>query len=1037
MKFTIQQKLISFTVGIILMVGTCISLYSTYFERKQILKSFQDDCFYMSRVLAEISTDSVLNMNIEMLIRLLKSTMSNSDIVYIYVIDSEGIVLTNGNKNLAIKNKKFTDLVADKALISDEWFSKTDKNAVKISGPIAMLDGTRIGYVHVVFSLERINHIIRYITQANIFVTLICLVIASILAVIFSKRFSKPILVMVKTLEKIGKGELDINVSIKRNDEIGMLGTSINSMIKDLNYTMVSKSYVENILSTMTDILIITKKDGIIKGVNKATCNLLGYQQYELVDGHVSLIFSKRKEGLSLSNDGIEHILEKRLVVNFEDTLCTKEGNEINVLLSASIMEDLNSNVNIVCIAKDITDRKKLENELSLEKEKLTVTLDSIGEGVIATNEQGNITIINKIAQKLTGWSYKEAYGQELFKIFRIYNKNDDGVFDGSVKGVLSKKCINSLASDTLLISKDKSSRTIGTISSPILDTKKNIIGVVIVFSDITERRKAERELINTQKAALEASDAKSEFLANMSHEIRTPMNGIIGMSELLLETQLTAEQNEFAKTICSSANSLLTIINDILDFSKIEAGKLDIENIDFDLRTTVNEVVDMFAAKVLDNDVELFYFIDPDVPNFLRGDPGRLRQVIVNLMNNAIKFTSQGEVEINICLDKEIEGFSYLRIVIRDTGIGISNDQIKNIFKSFSQGDTSTTRKFGGTGLGLAISKRIVELMGGEIKVRSEVNRGSEFSFTVPFEKQHSCQQEIVLEKVNLENLRVLVVDDNSTSRKIFRAYLESWNLYVEEAASAVEALQKLHAYVNLGNPFHVGLLDYCMPEMDGEALGRAIKSDPKIKDTNLVLLTSVDNRGGSERFEEIGFSAYLIKPIKQSQLFDCLRVITGKAANVEENVPEHIVTASSMSSVIYGKWARILLVEDNITNQKLAYRLLHQKLGYHVDIANNGKEAIKLLTNVHYDIVLMDCQMPEMDGYETTQVIRDTNSSILNHKIHVVAMTANAMKGDREKCLAAGMDDYISKPIKLNELAKIVKRHLDAIKGNSYVSH
>jgi two-component system sensor histidine kinase/response regulator len=530
--------------------------------------------------------------------------------------------------------------------------------------------------------------------------------------------------------------------------------------------------------------------------------------------------------------------------------------------------------------------------------------------------------------------------------------------------------------------------------------------------------------LQNKSRQAEEANRIKSDFLATMSHEIRTPMNGVIGMVELLKSTSLTSEQREFAVSISQSAEALLSIINDILDFSKIEAGKLDLEMIDFDLRNALEDMGDMLALKAQEKGLEYVCMIHHEVPSLLNGDPGRLRQIMVNLAGNAIKFTDNGEVVIRAFLENEDETHATIRFSVSDTGVGIPRDSIERLFNQFTQVDSSTTRKYGGTGLGLAISKQLTMMMGGQIGVESQEGRGSKFWFTAVFRKQLQNKDERTVCHENIRGKHILIVDDNETNRCVLREQLTTWGCRHKEVSSGMEALEVLRGAVVDNDAFEIAIIDMQMPGMDGEILGQKIKKDSELKHTKLVMMTSVGKRGDARRFKDIGFAAYLTKPVKQSQFYDCLALVTGMQKDTSDDQPGVIVTRHSIAEYQKSR-VRFLLAEDNETNQKVALGIL-KNFGYKTDVVSNGKKAVEAMERIPYDMVLMDCQMPQLDGYAATKEIRSSQSKVLNHKVPIIAMTANAMKGDREKCLAAGMDDYIPKPINTEKLLKVIEKWL-----------
>ncbi|MBN1476925.1 response regulator [Candidatus Sumerlaeota bacterium] len=672
----------------------------------------------------------------------------------------------------------------------------------------------------------------------------------------------------------------------------------------------------------------------------------------------------------------------------------------------------LNGHREVLLSLADITERKGAERALgdahrvaSAEAHKLRSMIEGMDEGVVVANAQDIITEVNQWFLERVGMTREEVVGRCMWDL----HPNTQGT--ERVRALIDEyRC--GAERDTQVVQRALLGMQLSLRVQPIIEGDE-YRGVILNAIDVTE-------LVEARMAAEAASVAKSEFMANMSHEIRTPMNGILGMTEILLDTDLSEDQRSCAETVVSCGNSLLNLINDILDFSKVEAGKLDLEDIDFDIRTTVEETSDVLALRAQGKGLELVCSVDADVPSLLRGDPGRLRQVLINLCGNAVKFTEEGEVLVQVSAEEVTDDEAKLLFEIVDTGIGIPADRLDRLFQPFCQADASTTRRYGGTGLGLTISKQLVELMGGRLNVETEEDRGTRFWFELTFPRQHASEAPSVPTPVPIEGQRVLVVDDNATNREILVRLLKKWGFRTEATLCGEIALRKLREAVRRGEPHHIALIDYQMPAMDGEMLGRTIRADHSLRWTELVMLTSVGQPDDAARMREAGFAAYLTKPIKQTQLRDCLVTVLAQAQGRDPDESHPLVTRHSLAGT-HRRRVRILLAEDNAVNQRVAMRLLG-KLGFEADVVTNGQEALGALERCPYDVVLMDVQMPVMDGFEATAEIRRREAN--SHHTVIIAMTAHAMKGDREKCLTAGMDDYLSKPIRTSTLSEMIRR-------------
>jgi PAS domain S-box-containing protein len=729
---------------------------------------------------------------------------------------------------------------------------------------------------------------------------------------------------------------------------------------------------------------------------------------------------------------------------SLEMEACRKDGTEIHIQISLSALQ-MNGEWYAVGIISDITERKNADEALKESETKFRSIAENLSDVIFITDENGMLSYISPAVFSVFGYQPEEALGHPFTEF--LDEKESPKIFSLFEGAIRAGKTTPNLA----LIAKRKDGRLFHIeLNSALIRKDEKIIGVIGLLRDVSERKHAEEVLLESNRQledsitrantlavkAEMANVAKSEFMANMSHEIRTPMNGVIGMTGLLLDTNLNEQQRKFAEMVRSSGEALLTLLNDILDFSKIEAGKLDLEILDFDLLSFLDDFSTSQSLRIQEKGLEFLCAADPQIPALLQGDPGRLRQILINLVGNSVKFTRKGEVALQVsCLSKSDDAVE-LRFSVRDTGIGIPADKLGLLFHKFSQVDASITRKFGGTGLGLAISKQLVELMGGKIGVNSEAGIGSEFWFTVSLGLQPQRNQDKQHDLADLKGIRILVVDDNAANRAIVSGYLSFWGMRPTEATDGAAALQALAAAREQNDSFPIAILDMRMPDMDGATLGQAIKSDKNLSGTQLILLSSLGERGDARRFAKIGFSGYLLKPMQQRDLFNVLTTtLEGDASPTETRpiITRHSARETDRISIKTG--TRILLAEDNSTNQLVALGIL-KNFGLRADVVSNGIQALKALQVIPYDVVLMDVQMPELDGLEATRRIRDPQSTVLNHNIPIIAMTAHALQGDRERCLAAGMNDYVSKPIDPRALGEALNRWLPGDAGASLSS-
>ncbi len=869
------------------------------------------------------------------------------------------------------------------------------------------------------------------------------------IAYVLSRRLTRPILELAGKARALAEGHHEARADIQTDDELGLLANSFNQMADRLaqSYARLEQRVAQRTAAlvhtneelerevaerkrfeqTLRDTealyhslveslpLNIFRKDlqGRLQFANRRFCETVGRPLGALY-GKTDFDMFPRELAEKYRRDDIR-VAETGEVLEVIERHRRPDGHLIYVqVLKAPLSDADGRTVGVQGMFWDVTARKEAEAALEQERYLLHALMDHLPHNIYFKDRESRFMRINRAMARYVGLADpREAIGKTDFDFFAEEHarqaREDELEVMRSGRGMIDKEEKETWSDGTVT--------WVSTTKLPLLDERGNVIGTFGISRDVTEARRSAEALKAAKEAAESANRAKSVFLANVSHEIRTPMNAILGMTELVLASDLSEEQQEFLGVVRESGENLLSVINDILDFSKIEAGKLDLEQLVFDPREMLGDTMRSLAVRAHTLGLELACQIHPEVPGLLLGDRTRLRQIIVNLVGNAIKFTEQGEVVLEVAQESVSDDGVVLQFTVSDTGIGIPEDKRAAIFGMFEQADPTTTRRFGGTGLGLAICARLTDLMGGHIWVESEVGQGSRFHFTAQFQTVSNASEPLKIgEPDAVVGIRVLAVDDNTTNRRILEQILSNWDMRPASASSAADALVLLHHAQEEGDPFRLVLSDVQMPTADGFALAEQIKHSPDLASTVIMMLTSSDQQDEIKRCERLGIASYIRKPVKQSELFDAIMLAIGAADVVEEE------PAVQRAAAAVQRPLAILLAEDSLVNQKLALALLKRQ-GHRVVVANNGKEAAATAATQAFDAILMDVQMPEMDGFEATAAIR-LHERQTGRRVPIVAMTAHALKGDRERCLASGMDDYVSKPIRAERLFHALAR-------------
>ncbi len=1026
-----KQLLITMVTTIVCLIiaGATIIIYTNNYIKQAMVK----DITSISALIADRSTAALTFQDSRLAEENLTALSIKPSIVFASIVTEEGIIFATYKNE---RGKSFNINARSKKL--GYYF---ENGYLKIFSPIS-LDGKTIGTVFICADLTELNN------QQNgiILFVLGIIVLGSIIAYFLSSKLqlfvSRPLLELIKTTRLISnKNDFSLRAVRSTNDEIGTLVSSFNKMLETIDSQNIEKkkliddlkereAMLDTILDTIPQSIYWKDKNGIYIGCNKSFARTIGVESPEFIINKSDFdIFPEEKAALLTAQEKIVVNSGVSLMHRAESKIGKDGKNQWNDVSKIPVVDSDGDVFALLGIIEDITERKKAEEALRYERALLRTIIDNLPDAIYTKDINCNKTLANKADLRNMGVTTEaEVLGKNDFDTHP--KELAEGFYSDDQKVITTGQPV--LNREEYVVNAQGGKNWLLTSKLPLRDESGEVIGLIGIGHDITERKKAEEalifnqehleELVKTRTAELElekeraesADKIKSSFLATMSHEIRTPMNAIIGLSNLALKTKLDNKQLDYITKIDRSAKALLGIINDILDFSKIEAGKLSIEKVDFDIEVVLDTVTNLISQKAQEKGLEFSIHLGKDVPLNLVGDPLRVGQIITNYCSNAIKFTREGEILIDIQLEEKISDEQIkLKFSVKDTGIGLTEEQKKKMFQSFSQADGTTTRKYGGTGLGLAISKRLAELMRGNTGVESVYGKGSTFYFVAEFGIQKSQKRLDYVPSIDLRGMSVLVCDDNETSRIILKEALETFSFKVTTVNSGIEAIE---ICADSNHHFELVLMDWKMPRMDGLETAQNIFNLQKSKTPTIIMVTAFGKEEIAEKAQQIGIKGFLNKPVSYSTLFDTIMDVFGKEVRSHHSAIEK--GTKHLAALEKIKGAKILLTEDNDINQQVASELL-ENAGFSVDIANNGKESVEMVmasgSPSKYDIVLMDLQMPLMDGYSATEEIRKIKSF---EELPIVAMTADAMTGIKEKCLGVGMQGFVTKPIDPDEV-------------------